>query len=185
MHHLANQYKNAGHINQDFHELNVTIIPIGGADSINHWVNLDLFTRLEKPYFIFQDSDKETSDVPSPREQKLVSFNLTSGDHFIVSQKRLIENYIPCSALKRLIPRLATDFPNFDYGDFDHVKNLCKNFPDDNLRGHIGGKNVVEKHFCSLTFDELRLAWCPDEINDEFLGIYNIIIQKLGINPVG
>lgn len=180
MKYLANQYKAAGLIKRDFEELQVAIIPIGGADSINHWVNLDLFTRLEKPYFIFQDSDKENSDTVSPREEKLMSYGLVANDHFLISRKRMIENYLPCIALKRLVPRIQENYPDWDYGDFDHVKNLCKDFPDDSIKAHIGGKSVVTKHYCSLTFDELRSAWHPANSDDEFLCIYNIILGKLG-----
>lgn len=182
MKYIANKYKFAGLIERDFDELQVAIIPIGGADSINHWVNLDLFTRLEKPFFIFQDSDKERVDAVSPREQKLLSYGLVLNDHFSISQKRMIENYLPCSALKRLVSRIHEYDPSWNYGDFEHVKNLCKDFPDDSIRAHIGGKSVVAKHYCSLTLEELRSAWCPDSSNDEFLFIYNIIMGKLGLS---
>ncbi|WP_338647897.1 AAA family ATPase [Flavobacterium sp. KS-LB2] len=173
MHHKANLYKQNGLIPQTFEELNINIIPIGGCGGVKHWINLDLFTKLEKPFFIFLDSDKENVADVSPNETNLIDYGLTNGTDFAISQKRLLENYIHPTALQRLVPGCA-----ITYTDFDHAKNLCKNYPDSGIRGHLGGSKVAEHHYNNLTFEELRLTWY-DGTNDEFINIYNTIIAKL------
>lgn len=173
MHHKATLYKQAGVINYTFDELNINIIPIGGCGGVKHWVNLDLFTKLEKPFFIFLDSDKDNAAHISPNETSLINYGLTLGTDFLITKKRLLENYIHPSALQRLVPGST-----ITYTDFDHAKNLCKNYPDSELRAHIGGGKVAEKHYSSLTYADLRLTWF-DGNNDEFLDLYNTIASKL------
>jgi putative ATP-dependent endonuclease of the OLD family len=173
MHHNANQYKQAGLIEQTFEELNINIIPIGGCDSVKHWINLDLFTKLEKPFFIFLDSDKPDPVSVSLNETKLLNYGLAIGTDFHITQKRLLENYIHPTALQRLVPNSV-----ITYTDFDHAKNFCKTYADDTIRGHLGGSKVAEKHYCSQTFDELRLSWF-DGIDDEFIILYQAINAKL------
>jgi predicted ATP-dependent endonuclease of OLD family len=173
MHHNATLYKQADLIDNTFEELNINIIPIGGCGGIKHWVNLDLFTKLGKPFFIYLDSDKESATATSPNEQNLLSYGLTTGNNFLVSKKRLLENYIAPTALQRLVPNST-----ITYSDFDHAKNFCKNYPDSGIRGRLGGAGVAEHHYCKLTFEDLRLTWF-DGKTDEFLELYNSITAKL------
>ncbi len=173
MNHLAESYKAAGEIDQTFDELGVSILPIGGCGGVKHWVNLDLFTKMGKEYFIFLDSDKKSPTEASPNENNLQRYGLRAGVDFLVSRKMLIENYMHPSAWARLIPGFSISF-----GDFDHAKNLYKSLSTDPLGRHIGGEKAVQKHFSSLTYNELKLSWY-DGTTDEFLNIYNIIRGKL------
>lgn len=173
MHHKSTLYKKAGLITHTFEELNINIIPIGGCGGVKHWVNLDLFTKLEKPFFIYLDSDKENVNSISPNEENLVAYGLTLGSDFSITKKRLLENYIHPSALERLVPNSTVT-----YTDFDHAKNFCKDYPDSVIRGQLGGGKVAERHYCNLTFEDLRLTWF-DGTNDEFLDLYNVIRAKL------
>ncbi len=172
MQHNASLYKQAGLIANTFEELNINIIPIGGSGGVKHWVNLDLFTKLEKPYFIFLDSDKTNATATSENLTNLTNYGLTLGVDFHVTKKRLLENYIHPTALQRLVPGAA-----ISYTDFDHAKNICRDYPDDAVRGQLGGKHVAERHYCSLSFDELRMTW--NNGTDEFIDLYNTIIAKL------
>lgn len=172
MHYMASQYKQAGLITDTFEELNINIIPIGGCGGVKHWVNLDLFTKLEKPFYIFVDSDRPNAAAVSENETNLTNYGLVLGTHFSITRKRLLENYIHPTALQRLVPASA-----ITYTDFDHAKNFCRDYPDNNIRGHLGGKNVADKHYCSLTFDELRLTW--NNGTDEFITLYSTMAAKL------
>jgi putative ATP-dependent endonuclease of OLD family len=173
MHHQANVYKQNNVIDHTFDELNINIIPIGGCGEVKHWVNLDLFTKLGKPYFILLDSDKDNLAQVSPNHTALINYGLTDNVDFLITKKRLLENYIHPSALERLVPGSA-----LAYGDFDHAKNLCKSHPDSTIRARLGGKSVAEKHYPNLTFDELKLTW-DDGNEDEFLNLYQIMVNKL------
>src|SRR5436190_3765166 len=173
MHHKAILYKQAGLISHTFEELNINIIPIGGCGGIKHWVNLDLFSKLEKPFFIFLDSDKEDAAAISINETNLTEYGLTLGTDFLVTKKRQLENYIHPTALVRLVPDAV-----ITYADFDHAKNFCKDYPDSAIRGQLGGSKVVHRHYCNLTLDELRMTWLVG-VDDEFINLYNIIVAKL------
>ncbi|BAV11908.1 AAA family ATPase [Moraxella osloensis] len=173
MHHNAKLYKENSLIDNTFDELNINIIPIGGCDAIKHWVNLDLLTKLGKPYFIFLDSDKATALEESKNEKKLLSHGFVKGKDFVITKKRLLENYIAPIALQRLVPGCS-----ITYNDFDHAKNICKDYPDETIKRKLGGQKVVERQYANLTFNELRLTWYDGE-EDEFLNIYKMIISKL------
>ena len=173
MHHKATLYKQANLITHTFEELSINIIPIGGCGGVKHWVNLDLFTKLEKPFFIFLDSDKDNAAAVSPNETNLTNYGLTVGTDFMITKKRLLENYMHPTALQRLVPGAV-----LTYTDFDHAKNICKDYPDSGIRGHLGGSKVAEHHYCNLTFAELRLTWL-DGADDEFINLYNTITAKL------
>lgn len=169
MKHLALEYKNNHKIEHDFDELNVVLIPVGGCGSIKHWTNFHTITKLGKPYFIYLDSDKESSDMDSPNLTKLIEYGYTELN-CAVSRKREIENYIPDSYYKTLTPPIN----DISYGDWDDVKYICKNHRE---AGRLGGKGICERHFKNLTYDQLRQTFCPDnkDENDEFLFIYNKI----------
>jgi putative ATP-dependent endonuclease of OLD family len=47
---------------------------------------------------------KKTSEQQSPNELNLTNYGLTNGVDFLVSKKRLLENYIHPSAIQRLVP---------------------------------------------------------------------------------
>lgn len=173
LHHTANEYKQNGQIHATFEELNINIIPIGGCDSVKHWVNLNLFTKLEKPFYIFLDSDKDNEHQISPNYTKLADFGLQPILDFHITKKRLIENYIHHTVLNRFVPNA-----NLTYSDFDHVKNICKKFSDQIIQAQLGGSKVCDKHYCKQTYDDLRLSWF-DGTNDEFLDLYGAITSKL------
>lgn len=173
MHHNASLYKNAGLILETFDDLNINIIPIGGCGGVKHWVNLNLFTKLQKPFFVFLDSDKESANSVSPNETNLIAYGLVNGTDFYITKKRLLENYIHPTALQRLVPNAV-----ITYADFDHAKNFCKKYPNDAIKANLGGSKVAEHHYCSLTFDELRQTWY-DGIEDEFINLHQIIKSKL------
>jgi len=173
MHHQAELYKQNHEIDNTFDELSINIIPIGGCGEVKHWINLDLFTKLGKPYFILLDSDKDNLEQVSPNLTALINYGLTENTDFQITKKRLLENYIHPTALERLVPG-----NNLVYGDFEHAKNLCRSHPDSNIRARLGGKSVAEKHYPNLTFDELKLTW-DDGNEDEFLNLYRIMVDKL------
>jgi putative ATP-dependent endonuclease of the OLD family len=170
--HISNLYKENGLIDYTLEELGITLIPVGGCDSIKHWVTLDLLKTLDKPFFIYLDSDKESEDGNSPNKEKLIDFGFIENEDFLVTAKRELENYIPYSALNRLVSGC-----NIEYGDWDDVKKICKN---SNFAGQLGGKNVSSRHFTSLTFDEIRSTFFNGN-EDEFLNIYEILTSKLAV----
>ena len=172
MKHNAELYKTNSKITNTFDDLNIPIIPIGGCGSIKHWINLDLFTKIGKSFFIFLDSDKKDATAVSKNTTTLLGYGLTKGTDFLVTKKREIENYIHKDALMRIVSGTT-----FTYADFEDVKTICGQYPDANLRGKIGGKGVTERHYNNLTFDDLRKTWF-DGTSDEFIELYNIVISK-------
>lgn len=170
LNHLCQLYKVNGIIAQDFAELEIAIIPIGGCDSIKHWVSLNLLSTLNKPFLIFQDSDKTNAAEQSPTKTALESLGFVEGTDFIISKKRNLENYISPAALNRLVPN-----SNLNHDDWSNVKQLCGKHQ---LAGRLGGRGVADRHFKNLTFDELRSTFF-DGNEDEFLNIYTLAKSKL------
>ena len=58
------------------------------------------------------------------------------------------------------------------------MKKLCQNHE---ATVRLGGKKVCDKHFCKLSFAELKKTFCPsgNDADDEFLDIYNKILAQL------
>ena len=170
LNHISSIFKDNGKIDGTFEEKDIVTLPIGGCDSIIHWVTLDLLRKLTKPYFIYLDSDKKTHDEESYNKTKLETLGFIENRDFLVSRKRALENYIPSNALNRIV-----DGANINYGDYDDVKRLCKTHK---MAGNLGGKNVVERHLRNLTFEELSESY-QYENGNEFVDIYNAVVSKL------
>lgn len=169
LNHVSRVFKENGKVENTFEEKGIVTLPIGGCDSIKHWVTLDLLKKLTKPYFIYLDSDKQAINGDSSNETKLEGYGFVKEIDFLVSKKRTLENYIPCDALNRIVPGA-----NIAYGDFDNVKQLCKTHE---MAGSLGGGNVAERHFGKLTFEELNVLYQYDGGN-EFIDIYNAVNNK-------
>jgi predicted ATP-dependent endonuclease of OLD family len=170
LNHLCEQYKLNGLIAQNFTELEIAIIPIGGCDSIKHWVSLNLLSTLDKPFLIFQDSDKTNAGEVSPTKSALESLGFTDGQDFVISKKRNLENYISPAAINRLVPN-----SNLNHDDWSNVKQLCARHP---MAGRLGGRKIAERHFTNLTFAELRSTFY-DGNEDEFINIHTLACSKL------
>jgi predicted ATP-dependent endonuclease of OLD family len=170
LNYVSQIFKDNGVVDKTFDEQDVVALPIGGCDSIKHWVTLDLLRKLTKPYFIYLDSDKNAEDAASPNKAKLEELGFTEGNDFFVTRKRMLENYIPCEAINRIV-----DGANLTYTDFDEVKKICKVH---DMAGQLGGKNVAERHFNKLTYEELNQSYSYDGGN-EFVDLYNAAISKL------
>lgn len=168
--HVSKIYKENNELPQDFEDLGVIPIPIGGCGSVKHWVNLDLLNSLGKPFFIVQDSDKKSPEEVSRNRENLEAYGLIENDHFYILKKRETENYIPCDALNRIVPN-----SNISYGDFDDVKSLCKKNIN---KVYLGGRKVLEKQFEKLTFLDIKSTFSDGDM-DEFLHIYEIIQDKI------
>ena len=144
-------------------------MPVGGCGSIKHWVSLDLLQTLNKPYYIYLDSDKESIEDQSKNSKLLVEYGFIEGDDFSVSRKREIENYFTAAALERIVPGCELNFT-----DWCDVKKLAKT---SQLSGQLGGKNITSRHFNKLTFEEIQSTFNPTGDDDEFLEIYSKLAQ--------
>ena len=165
------KYKQHKVIEKNFLELQIVLIPIGGCDSIRHWHALNLLKDIGKPFFIIQDSDKSSPDEISCRYLTLRELGFKENKHFHVLYKRALENYINRKTLERIYPGL-----HIEYDDWTHVKTLSKHH---DMAVALGGKKIAEKHFSRQSFDELRESFSTTNGDDEFLLIYENILQKL------
>ncbi len=92
--------------------------------------------------------------------------------HFLVSRKRELENYIAPIALERLVPGCQVNFTDWcDVKSISRTHNSCVS---------LGGKRIANKHFGSLTFEELKSTFNPTENDDEFLKLYRVLSKLVG-----
>ncbi|EOZ7542460.1 ATP-dependent endonuclease [Enterobacter hormaechei] len=167
---ISKKYHEETIIPNHFEELGILTIPIGGCSSIKHWVTLDLIKEFNKPFFIVLDSDKESKEHESPNKKELEQMGFIENVDFNVLRRREIENYFTGKYLERLVPGSSLILD-----EWCDVKAICKNHA---LTIRLGGKRVTHKHFCSLTFDELRESFFTQD-GDEFLAIYDRLCAKL------
>lgn len=168
---LANLYRDAKKVPESFADRQVVLVPVGGCDSVMHWLNLNILRDLNKPFYAIQDSDRPSAADPSPTRDKLISLGLAETDDFWVLRKRALENYLDQQALERLIPRLQIQFD-----DYTRMKPLCAQHAS---QVALGGKKVVEKHFCSQTIEEIERSFRTPEGDDEFIKIYERVCSKI------
>jgi predicted ATP-dependent endonuclease of OLD family len=168
---MAELYRDENKIPKTFEDQEIVLVPIGGCDSVMHWVNLHILRDLDKPYYAIQDSDRDGQTDPSPTREKLLELGFTENDDFWVLRKRALENYINRQALERLIPGIEIEF-----NDFTKMKLLCGQHPS---AIRLGGKKVVDKHFQNQTFAEIEASFRDLDGNDEFVSIYEQICRKL------
>ena len=170
-HFIAKNYKDNGVIQEDFSDLDIVLIPIGGCESVRHWFALNILKDLDKPFYIIQDSDRNGPTESSPRQQQLDDLGLRSHEDYWLLRKRTLENYIQRSALERAIPGIV-----IEYDEFTKMKDVCRKHRDSKL---LGKDKVVETHFNKQTHEELRRSFQIDGTEDEFVEIINRIKNKL------
>lgn len=170
---LAQLYRDAGKIPHTFEERQILLLPVGGCDSVSHWLNLNILRDLNKPFYAIQDSDRDAAASASPTRDKLLGLGLTEIDDFWVLRKRALENYLDQHALERLIPGIQIQFD-----DYTAMKPLCAQHLS---QVALGGKKVVEKHFRSQTFQEVERTFRTPEGDDEFIKIYDQIFRKVPV----
>ena len=95
----------------------------------------------------------------------------TEGKDFYVCRKRELENYIVPEAICKLVPECQ-----LSYTDYCDVKKISK---QNEYAGKLGGKNIAERHFCSLSFEDLKKAFDPSEQDDELVQLYNAVCATM------
>lgn len=171
---IAGLYKAENRISLTFEDQGIVLVPIGGCDSVMHWVNLNILRDLDKPCYAIQDSDQSGPNESSPTRNKLLGLGFTEKDDFWVLRKRALENYISKHALLRLIPGIE-----IEYDDFTMMKPLCGQHAS---AVALGGKKVVDKHFQRQTFEEIEEEFRNPDGSDEFITMYEKICRKLCVN---
>lgn len=168
---LAELYRDENKIPETFSDRHILLVPVGGCDSVMHWLNLNILRELNKPFYAIQDSDRDSAISPSPTREKLIELGLDEIEDFWVLRKRALENYLDRQALERLIPGIQIQF-----GDYTRMKPLCGQHVS---QVALGGKKVVEKHFRSQTFEELERSFKTPTGEDEFIKIYEQVCRKI------
>lgn len=171
---LAQLYFEENKIPDTFANQRVVLVPVGGCDSVMHWLNLKILRELGKPFYVIQDSDKDSAASPSPTKEKLRDLGLIENDDFWMLRKRALENYLDKEALERLVPGLQIEFD-----EYTRMKPLCGQHES---AVTLGGKKVVEKHFTSQNIDEVERSFRTPEGDDEFISIYEKVCEKLPDN---
>lgn len=166
--HLAKLYKANGKISKTFYELNIHLLPLGGKDSIKHWVNLDILNKLGRPFYVVIDSDRmNVEEINSRNAIRLIQdYKLKENIDFQVLRKREIENYIPYNYFTNI--GISFTFDDYDYED------IKKKYSD------AGGRKNAISHFTKLSYDELLTSMSSNG-NDEFLEIYNAVCNKIDL----
>jgi len=163
-------YKDNKKIQDDFKDKGIVFIPIGGCNSIQHWVALDLINALDKPFFIIQDSDKVNLKSQSNNEADLKNLGFKEKEEFHILYKRNLENYLNLKTIKRLIPNI--DLEERNWHEWSDIKKICKTH---RYAVKLGGKKVAEKFFAKQSFIELKESFTING-TDEFITIYNEIM---------
>lgn len=79
-----------------FAEKGLFILPVGGCGSLLAWLNFDLFSKLNGPWFILIDSDKGTDEAKQSQRHlhRIRAKYPWMQAHIHATFKREIENYL-------------------------------------------------------------------------------------------
>ena len=136
--HIANKLSGEGFIEKNIHEAGITIIPMGGCDSLKFWVQSDFAVKYKIPFFVFLDSDKGTLEEKKQYDRKIELE--ASGIVVSLTRKREIENYIHPS----LIPN------NVSISDTCDAKKILA------AELRIGKKKVMSSLISGMTTEMIR-----------------------------
>ncbi|GHV97226.1 hypothetical protein lacNasYZ03_06930 [Lactobacillus nasalidis] len=86
----------AGMVDATFAEKGLFILPVGGCGSLLAWLNFDLFSKLNEPWFILIDSDKGTPEAKQSQRHlhRIRAKYPEMQAHIHATFKREIENYL-------------------------------------------------------------------------------------------
>lgn len=83
-------------VDATFAEKGLFILPVGGCGSLLSWLNFDLFSKLNEPWFILIDSDKGTDEAKQSQRHlhRIRAKYPGMQSHIHATYKREIENYL-------------------------------------------------------------------------------------------
>ncbi|MHA6544139.1 ATP-dependent nuclease [Lactobacillus delbrueckii] len=83
-------------VDATFAEKGLFILPVGGCGSLLAWLNFDLFSKLNEPWFILIDSDKGTDEAKQSQRHlhRIRAKYPGMQTHIHATFKREIENYL-------------------------------------------------------------------------------------------
>ncbi len=133
-------FKEAGRIDRTFAEGGIGLIPLGGKDSLQHWVARKALRNLSVRYGVLIDSDRKRDQDNIP--QRKLNWKAKcekEGASFFITKKREMENYMHPDAVKNSVPE--------KYHDFDDFTDMKKEFGDNvcNVINGMDAKQLLER----------------------------------------
>lgn len=108
-----------------------TIVPLNGCGNIDIWIKEDYLKNSNIKCFYIKDKDK-----------KETKYNLEKEDNIIITKKREIENYIPCSIIENYFGIQFSEDEKQNYGEIDISKIILSKGIIDKKESVI--KNILE-----------------------------------------
>lgn len=135
--HSSECLKLSGEITTSLEDANVLILPVGGCESIMHWINSDRVKKLGLKYYVFMDSDKNSS-TGGPTANEIFCQNLANQNISChCTKKRTVENYLDSSLV------------NVTFGEYDNAKSKIAN------ANKIKGIQVIRKFWPKMTAQQI------------------------------
>ena len=134
-----------------------TIIPLNGCGNVDIWIKEDYLKNSNIKCLYIKDRDK-----------KETKYNLEKTDNIIITKRREIENYIPCSVIEYYFSIQFSENEKRNYGEIDVSKTILpkvnKNCTEKDIKNILEGKDIWE----NISLDMLD----KDEITSWFTKIH-------------
>ncbi|MCW7496891.1 ATP-dependent endonuclease [Leptospira levettii] len=164
--HTCKVYKKHGLIENDFDDLKIHIIPVGGCGNIKHWVNKRIIEKMGLKWGAIFDSDIGDEFQNSQNISKINNIN-GNGNFAFLTRKREPENYLHTKLIKEIYD-IEISYTETEDAKKKIATAIRKN-PND----------VLESLWEKMTFEQLREVFEFDNEKDEFLIWYSTFLTLL------
>jgi predicted ATPase len=152
------------------HNEKVLVLPFGGGEDIDSFLNIDYFDNSGRALYLLIDSDKHTNnfDKQTQRAQEFDRRKM-NGKAYVLN-KSCIENYYHARAFERHYGLIENSFPPL--GESDNVKLIIKEYKNNNgITQNVKEKNNFEV-FDAMTREEWR-----EVVEDRLISFLQEIVE--------
>lgn len=151
-------------------EQKILVLPFGGGEDIESFLNIDYFDNSGRSLFLIVDSDKQENNLEKQveRANKFIA-NKNNGKSYVL-KKSCIENYYHPRAFERVYQLDANTFNSFE--DDDNARKVIKSIIAEK---QLSNKNIKEKNNFKVFSEMTKEEW-QEVIEDELVAFLADII---------
>lgn len=141
----------------------ILVLPFGGGEDIESFLNIDYFDNSNRPLFLIIDSDKQENNEEKQNERALNFKNTKQNGKSYVIYKSCIENYYHPRTFERVYNLEENIFEFFNAND--NVRKIIKRIVEEK---QLGKKNIKEKNNFKI-FNEMNKVEFEEIVEQELI----------------
>lgn len=152
------------------HNEKILVLPFGGGEDIDSFLNIDYFDRSDRALYLLIDSDKHTNNLDKQTQRAKDFCNRKTNGKAYVLNKSCIENYYHPRAFERHYRLDQNSFPLV--GESDNVRLIIKAYKlDKGITQNVKEKNNFE------VFEAMTQAEWQETVEDSLVTFLQEIVE--------